>query len=75
MQKVILTLSIITLIINSTLSADPFDINKKLGRGVNFGNGLDAPSEGEWGLTLQESHFEKKINFCIIDFLIYIRLH
>lgn len=59
MQKVILTLSIITLIINSTLPADPFDINNKLGRGVNFGNGLDAPSEGEWGLTLQESHFVK----------------
>ncbi len=27
-------------------------------RGINLGNGLDAPSEGEWGVTLSEQHFE-----------------
>jgi endoglucanase len=30
----------------------------RIGRGVNFGNALDAPNEGEWGVTLQESYFE-----------------
>jgi endoglucanase len=35
---------------------DIFELNQRLGRGVNFGNALEAPSEGEWGMTL-ESHF------------------
>jgi len=29
-----------------------------LGRGINLGNALDAPREGEWGVTLQESYFQ-----------------
>lgn len=29
-----------------------------LKRGINLGNGLDAPTEGEWGVTLTETHFE-----------------
>jgi endoglucanase len=28
-----------------------------LKRGINLGNGLDAPREGEWGVTLDEKHF------------------
>jgi endoglucanase len=27
-------------------------------KGINLGNGLDAPNEGEWGVTLRERHFE-----------------
>jgi endoglucanase len=27
-------------------------------RGINLGNALDAPSEGEWGVVLGERHFE-----------------
>ncbi len=30
-----------------------------LGRGVNLGNALEAPREGEWGLTLQEGYFQQ----------------
>jgi endoglucanase len=30
----------------------------QLGRGINFGNALEAPREGEWGVTLQESFFD-----------------
>ncbi|MGA2172806.1 MAG: glycoside hydrolase family 5 protein [Sedimentisphaerales bacterium] len=33
-------------------------MNKLLGRGVNFGNALDAPSEGEWGVVLKDEYFE-----------------
>ena len=29
----------------------------RLGRGVNLGNALEAPREGEWGVTLQEAYF------------------
>ena len=36
---------------------DAKTINQIIGRGINFGNGLDAPSEGEWGFTLQPEYF------------------
>jgi endoglucanase len=31
---------------------------KQLGRGVNFGNALEAPTEGEWGMMLEERFFD-----------------
>lgn len=34
-----------------------FELNRRLGRGVNLGNALEAPNEGEWGVTLQEEYF------------------
>ncbi len=39
-------------------AADPFAQNVRLGRGVNLGNALEAPQEGEWGITLQEEYFQ-----------------
>jgi endoglucanase len=36
---------------------DPFAANTRLGRGVNLGNALEAPQEGEWGVELQEEYF------------------
>ena len=38
---------------------DAAAVNRLLGRGINFGNGLDAPSEGEWGFTLKAEYFPK----------------
>jgi endoglucanase len=38
--------------------ADIFAANKALGRGMNFGNALEAPKEGEWGLTLEAGYFK-----------------
>ncbi len=38
--------------------ADAFEANRLLGRGINLGNALEAPSEGEWGLTLKAGYFE-----------------
>jgi len=37
---------------------DAFSINKLIGRGVNIGNALESPSEGEWGITVQEEYFQ-----------------
>lgn len=37
---------------------DPFEQNSRLGRGINLGNALDAPREGEWGVTLKEEYFK-----------------
>ncbi len=34
------------------------EMTKRLGRGVNLGNALDAPNEGEWGVKLQREHFK-----------------
>jgi endoglucanase len=39
-------------------SVDPFESAKKLGRGVNFGNALEAPKEGEWGMVIEEQFFD-----------------
>ena len=36
---------------------DPFKMNKLLGRGVNLGNALEVPTEGEWGVVLKEEYF------------------
>jgi endoglucanase len=35
-----------------------FRRNATLGRGINFGNALEAPTEGEWGLTIKESYIQ-----------------
>ena len=32
---------------------DTFDYNRRLGQAVNLGNALEAPHEGDWGLTLK----------------------
>ncbi len=37
--------------------ADGFAALIRLGRGVNLGNMLEAPNEGEWGLTVQADYF------------------
>src|SRR5262249_49734252 len=33
-------------------------INKRLGRGINMGNALEAPREGAWGVTLKADYFK-----------------
>ncbi len=37
---------------------DPFEMNAKIGRGVNIGNALEAPSEGEWGIVVQDGYLK-----------------
>lgn len=34
-----------------------FNQNKILGKGINLGNALEAPNEGDWGVTLKEEYF------------------
>jgi endoglucanase len=34
-------------------------MNERIGRGVNFGDALEAPREGEWGVVLREEYFQK----------------
>ena len=32
--------------------------NQMIGRGINFGNALEAPNEGDWGLVIKESYIQ-----------------
>ena len=34
------------------------DFNKNLGAGINLGNALEAPREGDWGVTVQPQYFK-----------------
>lgn len=36
---------------------DVFMQNMRLGRGINFGNALEAPAEGDWGVTIKDEYF------------------
>lgn len=40
-------------------ATNPYEVNEKLGRGVNLGNALDAPTEGEWGVVLRAEYFDR----------------
>ncbi len=54
-----------SLIVALTILAQPvfaqaaFDFNCHLGSGINLGNALDAPKEGDWGVVLQSEYFRK----------------
>jgi endoglucanase len=37
---------------------DAFTMNDRLARTVNLGNALEAPNEGEWGVTLKDEYFQ-----------------
>ena len=36
---------------------DAADYNRRLGRGINLGNALEAPSEGDWGVRAEDAYF------------------
>lgn len=48
-----------TSLTNETDSLIAFKRNAILGRGINFGNALEAPNEGDWGLTIKESYIQE----------------
>jgi len=47
-----------TPVVTPAESVSVFAWNARLGRGVNL-SALEAPQEGEWGITLQEEYFDK----------------
>jgi endoglucanase len=66
-QYVFITLGIVLLGAACVAAAEPnapstkpdaFKMNKLLGRGVNIGNALEAPTEGAWGVVIKEEYFD-----------------
>jgi len=39
------------------LPPDPFKVNSQLYPGINIGNALEAPNEGDWGVTIRDDYF------------------
>ena len=39
-------------------AVDAYTMNERLARTVNLGNALEAPNEGEWGVTLKDEYFQ-----------------
>lgn len=54
---------VFTLLLTATVARadsaaeDIFAVNRRLGRGINLGNALEAPREGAWGVTLKPEYF------------------
>ena len=38
---------------------ETFKLNNQLARGINLGNALEAPREGDWGVVLQADYFTR----------------
>ncbi len=55
----ILTVTVLLILPHSNIAQESiFEINNKLGRGINMGNMFEAPSEGEWGNDFRDDYFE-----------------
>lgn len=49
-----------TAVATTSTTAEPqgaATVNEAMGRGINFGNALDAPREGDWGVGLDATYF------------------
>ncbi|MEO8377669.1 MAG: cellulase family glycosylhydrolase, partial [Candidatus Sumerlaeota bacterium] len=52
-------LLLIVLLTSTNMPASPIDdAAKQIGRGVNLGNALEAPREGQWGWKIQNSDLD-----------------
>ena len=47
----------VVVLAQNTQTTDVFAVNRLLAKSVNFGNALEAPGEGAWGITLSEKYF------------------
>jgi len=60
--KAMLLAAIISFACSSThaqqKNSEAFDYAKRLGDGINFGNALEGPTEGSWGVVLKEEYFK-----------------
>ncbi len=57
-MRIAILMAVFGLAVSGACAADIVAANARLGRGVNLGNALEAPREGEWGVTLEEAYFK-----------------
>jgi len=43
---------------NEYIDPNPWEQNKRIARSINLGNMLEAPNEGDWGITLEKEFFQ-----------------
>ena len=48
------SLALLSLFVLSLQGADVFEQHKRLGRGLNMGNSLEAKPEGSWGFVIKD---------------------
>ncbi len=67
MKFIHVTLTAIMMIIGPSITdaADIFELNRKLGRGINLGNFLEPPRDSNWSIKIEEDHLTaiKKAGF------------
>ncbi|MDR1761894.1 MAG: cellulase family glycosylhydrolase [Bacteroidales bacterium] len=60
MKKLIISLSsILLLCANAFAQNQAFEMNSRLGMGINLGNAFEAPTLGAWGIEVDASYFEE----------------
>jgi endoglucanase len=63
MKRILALLGLLVLFLEARSASeedkDAFHYNRLMGRGINLGNALEAPKEGDWGITLQADYFKK----------------
>jgi endoglucanase len=53
-----LAVPLLTGLVGAADTPDAFAVNQRISRGINLGNALEAPVEGEWGVTIREEYFD-----------------
>ena len=56
--RILLCLALSTNFSVLAANSNAFDFNAQLGSGINLANALEAPVEGDWGVTLQPEYFQ-----------------
>jgi aryl-phospho-beta-D-glucosidase BglC (GH1 family) len=41
------------------IPSDPFELNEAMQQGINLGNALEAPQEGDWGMVIMEEYIHE----------------
>lgn len=58
-MKKAFAITIVFLLLQTAFAQSVFEVNNKLGRGVNMGNMFEAPSETAWGNPFRDDYFQR----------------
>jgi len=46
------------MVCTAVAQTSPWEMHKRMGRGINIGNTMDAPTEGQWSAKVEEFYFD-----------------